>query len=203
MTMAPTEHLGEILRRQRAGLISDEALAEETALGMRPDGYGGKGNRWAAAVIWVASRFGCGSVLDYGCGEGKLRARLLEDAPRLDVREYDPRIPGKQDRARVSFADLVVCTDVLEHVEPEKIGNVLRDIDTLARRAVFLVVCLRPSNKRLSDGVTNAHRLVRSKAWWEAKLSEHHMELIDCPDLPLPPKIDLEKHWIAVVGPSR
>jgi hypothetical protein len=199
---APLEDVGTILRRQRAGLISDEALAEETALGMRPDGYGGKGNRWAETVIWIAQRFDCGSVLDYGCGEGKLRAKLIQSAPRLDCREYDPRIPGKDQRQRVSFADLVVCTDVLEHVEPETIGNVIRDIDTLARKVVFLVVCLRPSNKVLSDGVTNAHRLVRSKAWWEAKLAEHHMEIADLPDLPIPPKVDREKHWIVVVRPS-
>lgn len=202
MSTAPLTDVGTILRRQRYGLISDEALAEEVALGMRPDGYGGKGNRWAEAVIWVAQAFQCGSALDYGCGEGKLRAKLLTAAPRLDCREYDPRIPGKDQRSQLLFADLVVCTDVLEHVEPEKIGNVLRDIDALARKAVFLVVCLRPSNKLLSDGTTNAHRLVRSKAWWEAKVAEHQMEIVDCPDLPIPAKVDLEKHWIAVVRPS-
>lgn len=200
MSTAPFEDLGTILRRRRAELISDEALAEEMVLGLRPDGYGGKGHRWANTVIWVAKAFGCGSVLDYGCGEGKLRARLIQDAPRLECREYDPRIPGKDQRQ--PFTDLVVCTDVLEHVEPEKIGNVLRDIDALARRAIFLVVCLRPSNKLLSDGVTNAHRLVRTKAWWEAKVDEHQMQIVDCPDLPIPPKVDLEKHWIAVVRPS-
>jgi 2-polyprenyl-3-methyl-5-hydroxy-6-metoxy-1,4-benzoquinol methylase len=184
---------------RRHELISDNYLAEQRALHLLPQGYGGKGSRWADTVAWIATRHECGSVLDYGCGMGTLAKALIELAPRLSVREYDPAVDGKD--GRPAFADLVVCTDVLEHIEPDKIGNVLTHIGTLARKAMFFVVCLRPSNKLLSDGITNAHLLVRSKAWWEAKVDEQHWEIVDGADLPVPAKVDREKHWIAVVRP--
>lgn len=189
---------------KRHQLISDAHLAEQIALHAAPDGYGDKGKRWAETVVWVAKRFGCGSILDYGCGEGSLRAWLPDKALYLGCREYDPAIPGKggpPDFKRPEFADLVVCTDVLEHVEPDKISNVLSHIGSLARKAIFLVVCLRPSSKLLSDGVTNAHLLVRSPAWWEAQIEQQGWELLDVPDLPLEAKVSRE--WVAVARPRR
>src|SRR5690606_11016906 len=90
------------------------------------------------------------------------------DVPELDVREYDPGIPGKDSRPEP--ADLVVCTDVLEHVEPECIDDVLSDIVGLSNRAVLLAIACRGSQKLLADG-RSAHILVRSPDWWQEKLS--------------------------------
>jgi hypothetical protein len=185
---------------KRRDLISDEYLAQQIAMHADPRGYGGKGKRWAGAVVWVAKRFGCGSVLDYGCGEGSLRAWLPDKPLYLGCREYDPAIPGKD--GRPEFADLVVCTDVLEHVEPEKLGKVLEHIHSLARKAIFLVVSLREARKNLPDG-RNAHLIVRPPAWWEAKIEDHGWEIVDCADLPLPPKVSRETQWIAIVRPRR
>lgn len=199
MTTAPVEDVGTMLRKEREGRISDAYLDQQRALHLMPQGYGGKGSRWADTVGWLTRALECFSVLDYGCGEGSLKAALNKHWPRLSVREYDPAIAGKDERP--SFADLVVCTDVLEHVEPEKIGNVLAHIDGLARKAIFLVVCLRPSNKMLPDG-RNAHLLVRSKAWWDAKVDEQGWERVES-DAPIPVKVDQEKHWIAVLRPRR
>lgn len=177
-------------------LISQEYLQTQRALHAAPEGYGGKGDRWAEPVLWVAKRFDAASVLDYGCGQGRLGMALR--AHELTCRDYDPAVVGKE--LRPLPADLVTCTDVLEHIEPEKVGTVLKHIRALARKAIFVVVCLRPSNKLLGDG-RNAHLLVRSKAWWEAKVDEEGWTLHHCPDLPLPAKLDHEKHWIAVVTP--
>jgi hypothetical protein len=185
---------------KRRELISDDYLAQQKAMHMDPRGYGGKGKRWADVVVWVAKYFDCRSVLDYGCGEGSLRAWLPDKALYLGCREYDPAIAGKD--GPPAFADLVVCTDVLEHIEPDRIGKVLEHIHSLARKAIFLVVSLRDANKTLPDG-RNAHLLVRPPAWWEAKIDEHGWEIADLPDLPIPAKVSREKQWIAVVRPRR
>lgn len=177
-------------------LISPEYLDQQRALHMAPRGFGGKGSRWADTVAWVAKRYNAGSILDYGCGQGTLACavRLLG----VECREYDPAISGKDQRPM--FADLVVCTDVLEHIEPEKLPAVLAHIRALARKAVFLVVSLRDANKVLPDG-RNAHLIVRPPAWWEAKCDEHGLTVVDCPDLPRPDKVSPEKAWVAVLTP--
>ena len=181
---------------RRHELISDDYLAQQKVLHLLPQGYGGKGSRWSDAVVWLAQRFDCHSVLDYGCGEGSLRVAVNRKHPILAVREYDPAIEGKDQQP--SFADLVVCTDVLEHVEPDKIGNVLRHIGALARKAILLVVALTPSNKLLPDG-TNAHILIRPVAWWDAQVEQQGWQRCDAPDLPA--KVTPEKYWVAVVQP--
>lgn len=182
---------------RRQELISDDYLAQQRALHLLPQGYGGKGSRWAGTVASLAKATDSYSVLDYGCGRGSLRSLLAERVPLLEVREYDPAIEGKDAPPR--FADLVVSTDVLEHVEPDKIGTVLQHLRSLARKAVFLVVCLRPANKILPDG-RNAHLLLQPADWWDAQIQSAGLHRLTV-DVTIPEKVDLEKHWIAVVSP--
>ena len=55
----------------------------------------------------------------------------------FDVRNYDPCIP--EYATPPSPAELVVCTDVLEHIEPDKLDAVLNDIIRLSSKGAFLV----------------------------------------------------------------
>lgn len=152
----------------RLDLISPAYRAEQGVLHAATRGYGGKGDKWADVVLATAQQYDCWSVLDYGCGQGALaRAILMREDRRVLVREYDPAIEGKD--GRPMFADLVVCTDVLEHVEPERLDAVLAHLKSLARRAVFVVINTQPSNKTLTDG-RNAHLIVESHAWWGERL---------------------------------
>lgn len=184
-------------------LISRDYLAEQVRLHAQPAGYGGKGRKWVDTVRALAAAQGCTSVLDYGCGQGSL-ARALEGSG-LAVREYDPAITGKN--LRPSFADLVVCTDVLEHVEPACLTAVLGHLRALARKAALLVVALDPANKTLTDG-RNAHLILESAAWWADQVTRAGFTIL--PDamasLPLPVaygrnRTKREKRWIAVVTP--
>lgn len=183
----------------RTDLISDAYLSEQVFLHMQPRGYGAKGGKWHVTVRWLAQQYGCYSVLDYGCGAGGLATALVGSG--LSVREYDPAIPEKA--GRPIFADLVACTDVLEHVEIEKLPNVLNHICALARKAVFFVVALDDANKTLRDG-RNAHITLRPSAWWDAKMAEHHLRIVTPADLQLPAHYTPEKRakrWIAVCLP--
>jgi hypothetical protein len=127
--------------------------------------YGRNGSRWASAVTDLMAASGSVTVLDYGCGKGALASQLNG----VRVSEYDPAIPGKDSDPEP--ADLVVCTDVLEHVEPECLPAVIAHLDTLARRALLVNVSLVTGRRRLPDG-SPAHRLVRDSAWWQETLAQ-------------------------------
>ena len=64
-----------------------------------------------------------------------------------------------------------MCSDVLEHIEPELLENVLDDLCGLSQKAVYLCVATRPAKKILSDG-RNAHLIVEDESWWLPKLME-------------------------------
>ena len=71
--------------------------------------YGLPGQRWAKTVLNVCEVAGSRDVLDYGCGQ-----RTLEKSLGFPIRNYDPCIPGLD--APPEPADVVACTDVLEHI---------------------------------------------------------------------------------------
>lgn len=176
-------------------LYSPAYLETQRILHAAPNGYGGKGDKWAPVVATIAHAFDSMSVLDYGCGEGTLVQSLHEIAPELTCREYDPAIPGKHESP--TFADLVVCTDVLEHIEPEKLSNVLQHLRQLARDAVFVVIATRPSSKTLSDG-RNAHLILETDDWWKAKILDAGFRIDSHPVSPSPKP---SREWVAVLLP--
>lgn len=131
--------------------------------------YGDNGKKWANSVIKLARDIGADSILDYGCGTGALAARIMVNTPHLDVYEFDPAVIGK-DSIPTDPVDLVTCIDVLEHIEPEKLGEVIAHLRSLTKKMLFAVVATRLAGKKLPDG-RNAHLIVKNRFWWMAKLS--------------------------------
>jgi 2-polyprenyl-3-methyl-5-hydroxy-6-metoxy-1,4-benzoquinol methylase len=124
--------------------------------------YGAKGHFYARNVAELAAVLGTTDVLDYGCGRGTMGKSLP-----FPIREYDPCIEGKD--SRPDPADIVVCTDVLEHIEPDCLEAVLDDIKRVTRHVAFLTIDTRPARKFLSDG-RNAHLIQEGPVWWFPKL---------------------------------
>lgn len=127
--------------------------------------WGADGAKHTDAVARIANAWDCHTILDYGCGKGRLKASLEHHAFHVD--EYDPGIPGKHTPPK--GAHLVVCTDVLEHIEPECLGDVLLHLHSLTRRLLYVVIALRPAKKLLPNG-DNAHLIVKDFAWWLERL---------------------------------
>jgi 2-polyprenyl-3-methyl-5-hydroxy-6-metoxy-1,4-benzoquinol methylase len=169
-------------------LISDKYRELNTELHARHGGYGSKGKAWGPRVNILAGELAARSILDYGCGKGSLRAVLLAFEAPYEVREYDPAVPGKD--APPEPADLVVCTDVLEHVEPECIDDVFADLVRLANKAVLVAAACRPGKRVLADGRPD-HLTVQPPAWW-AKRAARVGKWV-----PVPALRDLE--WAAVL----
>lgn len=138
----------------------------------RPD-YGTSGQRWAPVVAALAETVKATQILDYGCGKQTLAAAL---GPTHRVVGYDPAIPKLS--AAPQPADVVVCTDVLEHVEPSCIDDVLDDLCRVTQKAALITVATRPAVKVLADG-RNAHLTVQPFSWWR----EHFLSRFDVIDV--------------------
>ena len=144
-------------------LISEEYRALNRTLHAKGN-YGVGGHRWAARVLALREKYACNTVLDYGCGRGTLGNAL--GRPEWFY-EYDPAIDGKD--GEPPNADLVICTDVLEHIEPDCLDAVLCHIRRKAKRIAFLNIATRPAAKKLADG-RNAHLIVQDADWWLERL---------------------------------
>jgi hypothetical protein len=129
--------------------------------------WGADGAKHAAAAADYYRKLGATTLLDYGCGEGRLRAELEKADPPIRVQEYDPGIKGKGGMPKP--CDLVVCSDVLEHVEPAKLPAVLDHIYRIAGMGAYFVIATRKANATLPDG-RNAHLIVEPAAWWIDKI---------------------------------
>ena len=154
--------------------ISAEYAALNRRLHDERADYGSEGRAWAKPVLSLAKAVGAVDVLDYGCGKQSLAARLASSG--LQIRGYDPAVPGLDGRPEP--ADVVVCTDVLEHVEPQFVDNVLDELARCTRRAALVTVATQPAVKTLADG-RNAHLTVQPLAWWRERFAAR-FELIEC-----------------------
>lgn len=157
-------------------MISEEYLQQNIKLHEKNPGYGTGGHLHTDEVLAIAKRLKLTSILDYGCGKGTL-LKALRKSGFKEVKGYDPA-SYKKYRHRPQPADLVVCTDVLEHIEKKFVLNVLSDIYNLAHRAGYLSIATRPSNKTLDDG-RNAHLSVHHPFFWMNRIRALGWRVVD------------------------
>lgn len=127
------------------------------------------------------------SMIDFGCGKGRLVQRLREDYPDIVVSGYDPGNREFSDSMEGRHADLIISTDVLEHVEPEHIDLTLKFLSSKSRY-IYHLIALSPAKLILPDG-RNAHLIQESPEWWRNKflnlnykiLKEDYMEFYKTP----------------------
>lgn len=134
---------------------------QETFHVQRPD-YGCSSSRHVDFILDLAAKLNTRDILDYGCG----KAHLQKGIP-YPIQNYDPCIP--EYAKRPSCARIVVCTDVLEHIEHDCLDAVLDDLRRLTGEVLFLNVACRPAAKFLPDG-RNAHLIQETPTWWMRKL---------------------------------
>lgn len=110
------------------------------------------------------------SVSDYGAGKKRLLTGLLKShINNFEYFAYDPVFP---EYGPPKEADLVCCIDVLEHIEPQYLDNVLHDLHSITTNIGFLTVHMGPAGKVLSDG-RNAHLIQEQTSWWLPKICNY------------------------------
>ncbi len=151
--------------------------------------WGMSGWRYTKDMAEFAAQIGAQSVLDYGCGSGTLKIGSEREGFKTELREYDPAIPGKD--TLPGPADLVCCTDVMEHIEPDRIHAVLQHIMELATKGVYIVIATNDSHHMLPDG-RSSHLTVKPSQWWIPIVAEHGC-IVKIEDLPKKVKLWLMK----------
>ena len=173
---------GGLISHYQKHLEDDEASVSHSAFRYTPEyealqrelhshgGYGVSGAQYMPtifhAISQLAKRHGAVSVLDYGSSNGDTMKAVRDHfwiPPSVDDACYDPFVEGLSDEPEP--ADLVICTDVLEHVEPQCTKAVLDHIASLTQRIVFFSISLTKANKTLADG-RNAHINLRDSEYW-------------------------------------
>ena len=161
-------------------LITPDYLEQQRQMHTRDD-YAVVGHTFAGSVFRLAHRYKAKSVLDYGAGRCLLQKGLMkeDDVLRFETRcrcpadshpwmdgtwhNYDPAIPGLKEEPPA--CELLVCTDSLEHIEPDCLDAVLDHMQRLANVAVYFTVPTVKAKKTLPDG-RNAHLIVEPVEWW-------------------------------------
>ena len=143
-------------------LITEQYRAEQATLHAKGD-YGTAALQYGKVVASLLDSTGARSLLDYGCGSKRSLLQALKLPSDVVYEGYDPAIPEYADRP--TPAELVTCIDVLEHIEPELLDNVLDNLGELCDPYGFFTVHTGPAVKVLSDG-RNAHLTQQGPDWW-------------------------------------
>ncbi|KZL13267.1 glycosyltransferase family 29 protein [Pseudovibrio sp. Ad26] len=132
-------------------------------------GYGTSSSYLMDVILPLAEDVKPARILDYGCGKSSLIEELAANLQCTSHR-YDPCIAEYNDMPEGRF-DLVLNTDVLEHVPEDELDDVLTDIQARSDKVIFHIPTLY-ATALLADG-SNAHCTVHSAPWWQKKLSQH------------------------------
>jgi len=117
---------------------------------------------------------GAQSIVDFGCGKGHLVEKLREDYPDKKIYGYDPANPEYD--IHIPKVDLLISTDVLEHVEPNLINQTLEELQSRSQYIYHLISCA-PAKLVLPDG-RNAHLIQESAKWWRDKFTNLSYNII-------------------------
>ena len=145
------------------GQISEEYRRMQEKLHENPN-YGVASVQYAPIVANLLTQMKITEILDYGAGKGRLGQTLAQILPnQIKVNHYDPAVPAWSGAPQP--CRFVTCIDVLEHIEPSYLDNVLDHLQELVLHKGFFTVHIGPAIKILPDG-RNAHLIQEPPSWW-------------------------------------
>ena len=120
------------------------------------------------------------TVIDFGCGTGRAAKKFEEqDFPVVGVDFVRAALETEIAFVEAclwdmpSFkADWGFCTDVMEHIPPEKVPDVLEQIHARTKKGCFFQIALTKDSfgDRIGERL---HLTVQSLDWWTDELSKH------------------------------
>jgi hypothetical protein len=127
------------------------------------ENYGTASIKHAPIIKQIFEKNNFLSISDYGAGKKNLQKALVNIG--LKNFKYFPFDPAFPEYGSPEPADLVCCIDVLEHIEPEYLDNVIADLKLIVINTGFFNISTRPAKKTLEDG-RNAHLIIKPTNWW-------------------------------------
>lgn len=137
--------------------------------------------KWAV-ISKLLSDINFNSVVDLGCGRGFYLRKLLElgkdaigvEFSKVCCEKYLNDVPYinedifsfcRQDRCY----DLTLCMDVLEHIEPSNISELIQGIRNISERAIIGVA--NHSDVLMGHEL---HLIIENHDWWYDKLKKYY-----------------------------
>lgn len=123
-----------------------------------------------------------GTVIDFGCGTGRAALRLNElgiNVVLVDFVENSRDEPARhlpfvkhditQPLPKVMRFSNGLCTDVMEHIEPDKVSQTIQNIMTVADSVMFQISTI-PDKMGALIGQT-LHLTVKPASWWKEQFT--------------------------------
>lgn len=143
----------------------------------------------AGIVKNLIDRVSAKTLLDYGCGKAEAYEKAVRKLPDGSLQKglkaiwgleeiflFDPGVPEYSTLPTKSY-DLVISTDVMEHLPEQDLPWILEEIFSFSEKAVFASIALYPARKTLPNG-ENAHITLKPIPWWnalfQATQQKHH-----------------------------
>ena len=91
-------------------------------------------------IVQIYREHHCKSILDYGCGKAvwwfsEFFKPVFNSEPK--VRLYDPYVP-EYSKLEGGTYDMVICTDVMEHIPEDEVQDVINKLFKLTTRVLFV-----------------------------------------------------------------
>jgi len=133
------------------------------------------------AYLFVAKHFKPESILDVGCGKDNLFCtNIVKELDKFGIEHNINNCFGCDfvkfktliyaDANDLPFDDnefdIITSFDMLEHILPEDVDNVLNEIFRVAKKGI----CVSISYRQVKSGL---HRTIQPKEWWIEKLSKY------------------------------
>lgn len=149
-----------ITDKYAALLKENHALADPA----KPWGRSGAKNFGDRVVTLLNKRPQIKTVLDFGAGQLTMQKYVQDRVDGLVWTNYDPGIPGI-DELPTGYFDLIISSDVMEHVEPDHVGHVINWLHAHSKLFQYHLIACDPCKSVLPDG-RNAHLSVHEPSWW-------------------------------------
>ena len=115
------------------------------------------------------------TVLDYGTGAGDAyrsphKIYKTWGLPISSITLYDPSFKRHEKKPDRRF-DVVVCSDVLEHITEDEVPRFIADLFNHAKLGVWASVCCRPAKKVFPGTDINLHCTIKPMEWWREQFA--------------------------------
>jgi len=126
-------------------------------------------------ALEIKNYFETSSVLDYGCAKGYLvhALRMLgvqacgEDISDYAIENCHPRVKDYISKPTGSYYDLIICKDILEHVEEKDLPELLTDVAKRGRQFFFVIPLGDEDRFRIREyEVDVTHVTKKDEEWW-------------------------------------
>lgn len=153
----------------------------------------GEFGKEAGTIKTLMAKNDCRSILNFGCGnpDAFLKHTFIDKKTFIKhdgidkhpvynsiydflgkpyYKMYDPGIEGLQEYPDFP-SEMVVCTDVLEHIPHQDIPWFLDELIKLTTKVLHVSIHLGPAVTVLPDG-RNAHVTIKPREWWLWKIHQ-------------------------------